>query len=309
VLGFGRVAADVSVAFDAYWNSELAVPADVLVGVPEDPSKELHLRRERYAELEEEISGTRYVAAMRHIILERLTNNPEVVIWANYEVVWDPPQKALAGDVDGELLGTALARAIDEAKTDFFVISPYFVPQKRGVAFFKRLRDRGVAVEILTNSLAATDVVAVHAGYAPYRVDLLEIGVKLFEMRPDYGLDRVVKRTGLAFSRASLHAKGFTIDDEQLFVGSFNWDPRSLDINTEMGILIDSPELAAQVSGSVRELLPSAAYQVVLNEKGRLRWLSMEDGERVVHRREPQASIWRRMGARVLQFLPIRGQL
>ena len=149
----------------------------------------------------------------------------------------------------------------------------------------------------------------VHAGYAPYRKKLLEMGVELFEMRPDYRLDRVEERTGMAFSRASLHGKSFTIDDERLFVGSFNWDPRSLNINTEMGVLINSPQLAARVSRSVKEALPEAAYRVVLNESGQLQWLSVDDGERVVFSSEPQASIWRRLAVRFLRMLPIRGQL
>jgi putative cardiolipin synthase len=309
VLGVGDVAKDVSAAFDDYWNSELAVPVDVLVGVPEHPKAELDLRRERYANLEEETANTRYSAVMRHAIMSHLTNKPDAVIWADFEVVWDPPHKALVGGAEGELLGSALSRAIDEAKTNLFVISPYFVPRPRGVAFFERLRDRGVSVEVLTNSLAATDVAAVHAGYAPYRRDLLEIGVELFEMRPDIRLDRARQRTGMAFSHASLHAKGFTIDEKRLFVGSFNWDPRSVNINTEMGILIDSPELAVQVSHSIKGAFPQIAYQVVLNERGRMRWVSYEDGERVVHSVEPQASVWRRMGAMFMRLLPIRNQL
>jgi putative cardiolipin synthase len=309
VIGLGPVARDVSGSFAAYWNSELAVPVDALIDGPEDPQQVLDQRRARYAEFEKEIEQTRYADALRHAIVERLTHTGEALTWAEYEVVWDPPQKGLTDAGDIELLGSVLSRAIDDAETDLFVMSAYFVPREGGVAFFERLRNRGVSVEILTNSLAATDVMAVHAGYAPYREELLELGVELFEMRPDYLFDRTTERTGLAFSRASLHAKGFTIDDERLFIGSFNWDPRSVHINTEMGILIDSPELASQVSTAVKAWLPEASYRVTLNDNGGLRWSVLEDGERVEYTREPKASVWRRLGANLLRLLPIRGQL
>jgi putative cardiolipin synthase len=309
VLGFGQVARDVSTAFDAYWNSGLAIPADRLVETVDNPDAEIEAQRNRYAALEEEIRDSRYGKAVRHVIIERLTENPQALFWARYAVVWDPPQKALAGVSRADTISGALSRAIERAEKNLFVISAYFVPMKAGVAFFGELRDRGVSVQILTNSLAATDVVAVHAGYAPYRKALLEIGVELFEMRPDYRFDGPARRSEPASSRTSLHGKAFTIDDQQVFIGSFNWDPRSLDINTEMGILIHSPELAADVSGSVKGAFPEVAYQVVLSDRGQLRWVSREGDEVVVFSREPQASIWRRLAANILRLFPIRRQL
>jgi putative cardiolipin synthase len=309
LLGFGPVAEEVGAAFDEYWNSELAVPVSAVVAAPEDPEAELEALRGRLAAALSERDSTPYEAALHSSIVDSIGLDADRLEWAPCQVVYDAPEKALDDGKGGvERITTPLATALDETREEFLLVSPYFVPLDRGVERFRKLRERGVRVVAVTNTLAATDVAAVHAGYAAYRKDLLEIGVELYEVRGDQAVSGAA-RGGMAFSRASLHAKGFVIDRRQLFVGSFNWDPRSALINTEMGILVDSPVLAKQVTTSIERGIPERSYRVVLDESGRLRWIGHEEGQEVVLDREPQASLWRRFVAGFLRLLPIERQL
>jgi putative cardiolipin synthase len=142
------------------------------------------------------------------------------------------------------------------------------------------LRQQGVQVSVLTNSLEATDVSVVHAGYAKHRQALLRAGVRLYELRSASGVPRVSLLTGLAgSSAASLHAKTFAVDGERLFVGSFNFDPRSAALNTELGFVIESPTLASEVATAFDHALPKRAYELRLASDGAITWTERADGK------------------------------
>jgi putative cardiolipin synthase len=211
------------------------------------------------------------------------------------------------GEVAGRL-ATSLLNAIGSAERELLVVSPYFVPLARGVELLAATCARGVRSIVLTNSLASSDVVAVHSGYASSRIPLLRRGVELFESRSDARMAGPI-RAGAALSRSSLHAKVFIVDRKRLFVGSFNWDPRSVSINSEMGILVDSTILAQRVAELILALLPSEAWRVGENPMGRLQWSRTEAGSEVVVTREPGAGFWRRLLAMILRWLPIREHL
>ena len=155
-------------------------------------------------------------------------------------------------------------------------------------------------ITVITNSLASTNHAIVHSGYAPSRKPLLKMGVKLYETKHDptdvYG----VARGGSDASLATLHTKAFIVDRNKLFVGSFNWDPRSVDINTELGVIIESPELGGLTAGLVDESLPTRTYEVVLDEQGEVRWVDHAGDEPVVLTKEPDTSWWRRFSDRLL---------
>jgi len=167
-----------------------------------------------------------------------------------------------------------------------------------------------VDVRILTNSLASTDVSAVHAGYAPARKPLLKMGAKLYEVRADAHV-KGTNRGGIEGSRASLHTKGFIVDRHTVFFGSFNFDPRSAHINTEMGIFMEAPEMAEELAGAFIGGVErgNQTYEVVLNERNQLRWLDKHDGMVDRLTKEPQTSFWNRFVAGFFRILPIRGQL
>jgi len=312
LLGFGPVAVEAGTAFDAYWNSDLAVPVSGLLDAEqlEAAEAELPALRERIAAAREEAVSTRYDVALRDTILDTIDKQPDVLVWAPARLFYDSPEKAMGADRPGDLdtLRRSLGSTVQDAQQELLVVSPYFVPLERGVEAFRRLRERGVEVAIVTNSFAATDVKAVHGGYAPYRKDLLEAGVRLYEYRPDRAT-RGARRAGLGMSEASLHAKFFVIDRRRLFVGSFNWDPRSVHLNTEMGILVDSPELAEDLQARFERSLPERAYRLMLNDAGKLRWLRQEDGDQQLLDREPETGFWDRVGLWFLRRVPIRSQL
>jgi len=197
------------------------------------------------------------------------------------------------------------------AEHELLIVSPYFVPGKQGAASLSAASRRGVKVEVLTNSLDATDVVAVHTGYARYRKELLRSGVELYEMKRSTADGAVAKHVSvLGSTGATLHTKAMIVDSRWSFVGSMNIDPRSANLNTEMGVLVDSPELAAQLRAQFEaNTSPDLSYRVVMDPKRGLTWHDRKDGEERVLEREPDASVSRRVGATLLRVLPMESQL
>jgi len=175
-----------------------------------------------------------------------------------------------------------------------------------GTAVFQELARSGVRVRVLTNSLSATDVSAVHAGYAKRRVALLQSGVRLFELERT---DTAEQSGGGGSSSASLHAKTFAVDRERLFVGSFNFDPRSAELNTEMGLVIHSAALAGRLAESFDTHVPSRAYEVRLSEDGRLFWIERTPQGEKRYDSEPGVGFFRRAGVGLLSILPIEREL
>jgi cardiolipin synthase C len=230
--------------------------------------------------------------------------------WAGVQVLYDDPAKTLdpALSID-HLLLSSLLRTIGSARSEFALVSPYFVPGADGTAALVTLASSGVKVRVLTNSLAASDVAAVHAGYAKWRIDLLRGGVQLYEFKPSAVAEaaRAGRRTSTGSSAAALHAKTFAVDGERIFVGSFNFDPRSARLNTEMGLVVASPLLAGNLSQGFKDEIRLAAYEVVLDPQGSgLLWIERSPtGEEIRHTTEPGTSWWLRSGVGVLSVLPI----
>jgi putative cardiolipin synthase len=157
-------------------------------------------------------------------------------------------------------------------------------------------------VIILTNSLASNNHVAVHGGYARYRKDVIKTGAELYEARANAARD--LRDTDQGPDAMTLHTKAFQIDRRYLFVGSLNLDPRSIEINAEMGLLIDSQEMIADIHSDPDEKLSKLAYRVLLNEKGKLEWHGQVNGEDVVETKEPLTSSWLRFKAWFMKLAP-----
>jgi cardiolipin synthase C len=309
LLGIGPVVQEVSQAFDAYWNSAAAVPVLALVDAPQGP-QDLEQLRQRLAVQVEAAMQTPYRAAFKSTLAELLAFQRDSLKWEQWTLVVDPPEKVQAGFEarQSEQLTSQLRPAVEAAQTEFVLVSPYFVPRHSGVEQFRRLRQRGLRVVIVTNSLSSTDVAPVHAGYSRSRKALLEAGVELWEIRDD-PTRRDRERRGLGHSASSLHTKAFAVDRRYLFVGSFNFDPRSMNINTEMGIVLDSPSLAAPALDGLFQALPASAYRLRLNADGDIEWVAQENNTEVVYRTEPHTSFWQRFSVGFLRLLPIEGQL
>jgi len=226
------------------------------------------------------------------------------LVWAPTRLVSDDPAKVLGQVADDDTLMAPLFQAMESARHELTIISPYFVPTQVGTDALTQLAASGVKVEVLTNALSATDVAAVHTGYARYREALLRGGVKLYELKRSATVVASGHGGVTGSSGASLHAKTFTVDGHQIFVGSFNMDPRSARLNTEMGLLIDSAELADQLQSGLAAMAGTAAYAVTL-EQGHLRWTTQEGGQTVTEDSEPQTSWWRHLSVQVMSWLPI----
>ncbi|MCP3916659.1 MAG: phospholipase D family protein [bacterium] len=307
VACIGPVVREVSTLFDTYWNDRLAVPIAALVGAPDDVDGARTRLREHLAREAERARGTHYAEALDGSVRDLLALEEESFVWCPYELVYDPPAKAASPWHRTATIRTPLVAALDAMREELLVISPYFVPRTSGLEAFRAMRERGVRVRVVTNSLAANNHAVAHSGYAPSRRTLLKLGVELFEVRPDAALAGA-ERAGRP-APTSLHTKAFVIDRERLFVGSLNWDPRSVLINTEMGIFLDDPGLAASFADFVDGHLPELTYRLSTDRRGRLRWHSRDGGEEHVYRSEPKASCRRRFVAGLLGLLPIQGQL
>ncbi|KQT70037.1 MULTISPECIES: phospholipase D family protein [unclassified Aureimonas] len=301
----GPVLGETEAMFDAYWNSGLALPVAALSSRKALPLAELKVALD--ARLADEALRPYAERIRERVSVFTLLDEDKLHWTTTARLVADPPEKA-AGNSDGNTMMQRIVPKLLSAKERLEIISPYFVPGAEGTAAFVDLSARGVEVSVLTNSLAATDVAAVHGGYAPYRKDLLGGGVNLFELRPFGEGPQTLSFRGS--SQASLHTKAFTVDDRLGFVGSLNFDPRSASLNTEMGILFEVPELVGVVRDLFRqETRPTDSYRVTLDAAGDLRWTSEEGGVSVVHTREPEASLARRILARVVSWLPLESQL
>ena len=310
VFGVGSVVAEVSTMFDTYWNSDRALPLPAVVRPEESYDEEAAV-----AALRELLEGslanafaTRYGEVLHSVILETLKEEANLT-WCRYQLVYDSPDKTHAERAkDASSMIPLLASAIGSADEEVLIISPYFVPLRSARHGLRDLVASGVETVVVTNGLAANNHTAVHAGYAPTRVPLLRSGVEIWEVRanaPSLELERV----GHESSRATLHAKAFVVDRDQLFIGSFNFDPRSVHLNTEMGILLESPELASATAEGLRAALPEAAYQVTVDEHHKLHWTTWQEGETSTFTHEPDTGFWKRFSAALMELLPIRGQL
>jgi putative cardiolipin synthase len=306
VMAAGPVVRDVSDSFDQYWRSQSSYPVRLLLP-PGDAGVLAGLATERQAMMEREASNA-YTSALRESpFVHEMMEARLPVEWAPTRMVSDDPAKGLGLASQQSLVKEMLKVIVGEPSSRISLVSPYFVPSAEAVDMFTSWAEQGMQVEILTNSLEATDVAAVHAGYAKRRHDLLDAGVALYELRRlTPGIWKDQERFGMGSSSASsLHAKTFAVDAARVFVGSFNFDPRSATLNTEMGFVIDSPVLARRVHETFEQRVPQDAYRVTLAGDGGLLWTEQRDGQAVQHDSEPGTTAWQRCWVWLLSLLPI----
>nr|WP_250832675.1 phospholipase D family protein [Marinobacter sediminum] len=311
VLAIGPVVADVSRDFDRYWSSALAYPVWQLL--PEADEADLAQLVEEVSQLDDHSAASRYVRAVRRSqFLQRLLDQELAFSWDPVTMVSDDPAKAQGKGVADGLLSRQLSLALGQPEKSVTLVSPYFIPTDSGLDLFRKLEQAGVEVRVLTNSLEANDVALVHAGYAKYRKPLLKAGVELFEMRKLAGEDSVEEdlQSGLTgSSSSSLHAKTFVVDGKTLFVGSFNFDPRSTHINTELGFIIESRRLATVMETRFDEEVPLAAYELVLDEDGGLQWIERNGDQIIRYDHDPGTGPLKRMLLFLYSLLPIESLL
>ena len=309
VLAIGPIVQDVSSMFDEYWNHETALPAPAFVKDLDDPEAELDALRNGLRDAQDDIMQSRYANAVKDRAYDYVAEDQSIFAWAPYKLVYDSPDKGIKGKASEEsLIITPLAEALRAAKNEVIIISPYFVPLKSGIEGLSGLQEKGVDVTVITNSLAANNQFTVHSGYKPARKPLLKNGITLYEVRPD------AKVSGTEFidasgATATLHTKSFVVDRNAVFIGSFNFDPRSANLNTELGVIIYDPELGQSFARGIDENLREAAYEVFLDSNERVRWRGWEEGQEVVYKKEPETSWWTRFKVGFVGLFPIKSQL
>ncbi|RMR07658.1 phospholipase D family protein [Pseudomonas syringae group genomosp. 7] len=309
MLSVGPVAEQLGHSFDQYWNSTLSKPIDAFMYFLPDGEDLAEARQRLDDSLEQAHQQHKalYERLMAYKTQPRMKTWLNELVWAHNQALWDAPTKVLAqGDPDPHLLlTTQLAPELLNTRKELMLISAYFVPGHEGLLYLTGRADAGVNVSLLTNSLEATDVPAVHGGYAPYRKALLEHGVKLFELRRQPGDTETMggsgphlfkKSSSLASSESSLHSKAMIFDRQKVFVGSFNFDPRSVLWNTEVGVLVDSPQLAEELRElTLQGMAPSLTYEAKL-EDGKVVWVTEDNGQTHTLHTEP-GDWWRRFNA------------
>jgi cardiolipin synthase C len=302
ILAVGAVVDEVARDFDRYWNSASAYPLASLVRMPSAsgaPAQSLAAQSH---------AGQTYLDAIRaSTFVMELKNRTLPFEWAPVRLVSDDPGKVLGNWAPESGLAQQLPAMFGAPQEQADLVSPYFVPGPIWTARFEVLARSGVKVRILTNSLEATDVTAVHAGYAKWRKSLLGAGVTLLELKRTWPRTQTRKNKGGpgGSSGSSLHAKTFAVDRQRMFVGSFNFDYRSADLNTEMGFVIDSPALAERMSTVLGTQVPALAYEVKLAPGGEIYWLEPGPTGAARHDVEPGSTWWQRMAVWFMSLLPI----
>jgi putative cardiolipin synthase len=315
LLGAGPVVQALSVDFDRYWEAQSSYPIGAILPAPADTALD-GLRADLAAAADAPIAAA-YAEAIRASVANRaVRGEPLPFEWTGVTMLSDDPAKGVEELSAHELLASRLVARIGTPEQRLSLVSAYFVPGDEGCAALKGLAAAGIGVDVMTNALEATDVAAVHAGYARHRAGLLKAGVRLWELKAAPG-GRSRLRLGIGSgstasgsrpvviaSGSSLHAKTFAVDGRRMFVGSFNFDPRSVSLNTELGFLVESRAQAGALHDAFDGGFAERAYAVRLTEAGALCWVEQTPEGQVVHDREPGTRWHQRALVGFLALLP-----
>jgi len=272
VLGIGRIARQSNEMFDHFWNSEWVISAENL-NTEHDPE----FAEKKAQQLSEQISTAEELKAFgsepRDWSAELTAVAAELHTGTSY-VIYDT--------TDGDQIEQGAAAKIfgfmDLAQEELLITNAYIIPGQAGIDFIRSLTDRGVTVKILTNSLASHDVPAVNSHYKDWRDDFISAGAELFELRADAAIQSIVDVPPVEGGFVGLHTKAVVVDRKTVFIGSMNFDPRSININTEAGAFVTSTSLAEELARVMyRDMDPTNAWQVLLDEKGKPYWINSDE--------------------------------
>ena len=313
LLATGPVVADVARQFDVMWNSEWAIPINALASVQLSQED----IRERYQALRafaETPANLPYPLPATEPTREALLAAwAAEAIRAPAEFVYNPPAITAGDEANGTVVADHLLELIGAAGGEVLVESAYFIVSDAALQQLQPLLDKGVNIDVLTNSLVTTDVWTIHAGYTRNRKDILRQGIGLYEFRPDAASCRRLienDRLDCAGFEFSLHAKSVVFDRTLVYVGSFNLNPRSRYLNTETALIVHSPVLAGQIARDIEEnMQPENSWRLLLDGAGRLEWHARTDGVDTVDRHEPDAGPWLRFKSRLFSLFPVEKYL
>ena len=321
VFAAGPIVKELSVTFDEFWNSAMSIPVRALAKRATSDAALAEYRKvlnEHHAE--KKADGSDYASRVATgEPLAGMMSGRLPLVWAHAQLVYDSPDKKRV-DKDGmvgRLMHRPVAKAASEVQSELLMVTPYLIPGDEGMQLFSDLRKRSVSVRILTSSLESSTVLVAQSGYMSYRLPLLEKGVEVYEVRSLLGNTRGSGQTAniSRFGNYSLHAKLFVFDRQRLFIGSMNFDQRSMHLNTEIGLIIDSPELAQQTVRRFEAMVsPPNSYEVRLlprdgGSSPRLVWRTEEDGKAIEYDSEHARSNGQRLKVQLLSLLPLDDEL
>ncbi len=307
VLATGAIVPETARVFDGYWNSRSVHAVETIISGKGD-----------IAAFRAAAAAARVSATARAFELDmassarRLVEGGIALEWTDVKLVADDPVKGQGVAERSQLMIVRLSDILGTIERKLLLVSAYFVPGKQGSAYFTRLARQGRDVRILTNAMNTTDVLPVHAGYVKYRDQLLRAGIKLYELKLRAGREDEsgLQLNPLGLSGASLHAKTFAVDDERIFIGSFNFDPRSAILNCEMGFLIESPAMARSIGAGFDGTVDAIAYRPEIEMDGGLVWHErLPDGSETAHHDEPGATWFDVMALKLIGLLPVEALL
>jgi len=308
ILTVGQGAIEAGAAFDEYWNSKNAIPI-VVLNDREYTSKDLESFREELNKALLQKDAVPYALAFsEQETLANLQKWRDGLIWVDATVVVDPLER-FDGQGESAIVRFA-ADTIEHIDDEIIIQSAYLIPSKQGLAGMEEIVKKGVRIRMLTNSLMSNNHISAHSGYMKYRKRILETGAELYELRPDASLREYFEAHKNEEVAAGIHTKSFVLDGKQALIGSFNFDPRSRDLNSEIGLVVNDEGFSRQVIEHMdQEFEPANSYRLFLNENGKLRWEVHTENGIEIQTRDPGASIWRRMAARIISWLPIEKEL
>ncbi len=316
VLVTGALISELGASFDEYWNNEWAVPFEAVQSYEPTVEELSMLIKEAKALVDDAKLLPFEMSQPRQVVEAQFAATFSMLTWANASLIYDDPDLPSVGIDSNVRSNTVQARLISllqSAKREVIIESPYLVLTKSGLAVIRELVDRGIKVRILTNSLSSTDVVMAHSGYAKHRLDWLATGADLYEMRYDSFREAYTPGPSEEHDApiAGLHAKSIIVDREILYVGSYNADQRSALVNTEVAVIIHSPELATRVADRIdRHLLPKNAWQISLGENGEVLWSGQDDaGNLLQYSSPPDTNFQTRFKNGFFSLLPIESLL
>jgi putative cardiolipin synthase len=321
VFAGGPIMRDVSAKFDEFWNSSLAIPAEALTHGHTAGKEASAAAGHRSAPAPKlKTAGFDYQDKLAHgEPLAAVLDGELPLVWADAQFIGDSPDKknVVAGAKPGELMYEPVAKAAARVKTELLMISPYFVPTKGEVRLLADARERGIHVDVLTNSLESAPDLAAHSGYVHQRGVLLKDGVEFHEVRARLEntrgsgeSDRIAR-----YGNYALHGKLIVFDRQQVYIGSMNFDQRSRHLNTEIGLILNNDTLSRQVAARFEAMTTKeSAYSVVLRasaagKQPHLVWQTVADGHPVELHTEPSRGAWQRFKVRLLALLPLDPEL
>ena len=317
VMLVGQAVDDITHSFDEYWNHAYAYPVRNIVNHQQYTLRYEGLKQQLQHHFDDSSVKSYLELTQESHDFDRWLDHEIKLDWVKAEVIKDSPEKIKAEAKKEEHLNFQLVNRVDRPEKSVDIISAYFVPERKGEERLSAIAQEGVKVRVLTNSYKANDVALVHAFYAKYRKDLLQNGVGLYEFLPalpeefqnknNVKISKETKVSLKGLSRSSLHAKMMALDDKQVFIGSFNFDPRSANLNTEIGVILNSQPLAQAVHQTMDQNLKKYAYKLVLDSQNNINWLQETPEGIKIYTKEPKVKWWQKAGLKIISWLPIEG--